>query len=156
MHRTVKVGILDSKPAEVNGTKSKSLRYRHVKRACKQKKSRERKLPYSALNSFILVFSVTILRPLTCAKSYATIADRKSANSKGAMNGKNKFKESCARRQKRQPIPKRFSGDGSAPPRFLFGFSCCSCCLFRGVCLAAAPEREARRFVVRRQPHHNA
>ena len=26
MHRTVKVGILDSKPAEVNGTKSKSLR----------------------------------------------------------------------------------------------------------------------------------
>ena len=30
------------------------------------------------------------------------------------------------------------------------------CLLFRGVCLAAAPEREARRFVVRRQPHHNA
>ena len=65
------------------------------------------------------MFSATILRPLTCAKSYATLADRKSANSKGAMNGKNKFKESCARRQKRQPIPKRFSGDGSAPPRFL-------------------------------------
>ena len=61
-----------------------------------------------------------------------------------------------ARRQKRQPIPERFSGDGSAPPRFRFGFPFCSCCLFRGVCLAAAPEREARRFVVRRQPHHNA
>ena len=30
------------------------------------------------------------------------------------------------------------------------------CLLFCGVCLAAAPEREARRFVVRRQPHHNA
>ena len=29
------------------------------------------------------------------------------------------MKESIARRQKRQPIPKRFSGDGSAPPRFL-------------------------------------
>ena len=29
------------------------------------------------------------------------------------------MKESYARRQKRQPIPKRFSGDGSAPPRFL-------------------------------------
>ena len=27
--------------------------------------------------------------------------------------------ESHARRKKRQPIPKRFSGDGSAPPRFL-------------------------------------
>ena len=35
-------------------------------------------------------------------------------------------------------------------------FPCCSGCLFHGVCLAAAPEREARRFVVRRQPHHNA
>ena len=43
-----------------------------------------------------------------------------------------------------------------APPRFRFGFSFYSCCLFRGVCLAAAPEREARRFVVWRQPHHNA
>ena len=31
-------------------------------------------------------------------------------------------KESCARRQKRQPIPERVSGDGSAPPRFRFGF----------------------------------
>ena len=32
------------------------------------------------------------------------------------------MKESHARRQKRQPFPKRFSGDGSAPPRFRFGF----------------------------------
>ena len=48
------------------------------------------------------------------------------------------MKESIARRKKRQPIPKRVSGDGSAPPRFRFGFPCCSCCLFRGVCLAAA------------------
>ena len=32
------------------------------------------------------------------------------------------MKESHARRQKRQPIPKRVSGDGSAPPRFRFGF----------------------------------
>ena len=29
------------------------------------------------------------------------------------------MKESYARRQKRQPIPKRISGDGSASPRFL-------------------------------------
>ena len=34
--------------------------------------------------------------------------------------------------------PKRVSGGGSAPPRFRFGFPCCSCLLFRGVCLAAA------------------
>ena len=34
--------------------------------------------------------------------------------------------------------PKRVSGDGSAPPRFRFGFPFCSCCLFHGVCLAAA------------------
>ena len=48
------------------------------------------------------------------------------------------MKESHARRKKRQPIPQRVSGDGSAPPRFRFGFPFCSCCLFRGVCLAAA------------------
>ena len=50
------------------------------------------------------------------------------------------MKESIARRKKRQPIPRRVSGDGSAPPRFRFGFPCCSCLLFRGVCLAAASE----------------
>ena len=50
------------------------------------------------------------------------------------------MKESIARRKKRQPIPKRVSGDGSAPPRFRFGFPFYSCCLFRGVCLAAASE----------------
>ena len=32
------------------------------------------------------------------------------------------MKESIARRKKRQPIPKRVSGDGSAPPCFRFGF----------------------------------
>ena len=48
------------------------------------------------------------------------------------------MEESCARRKKRQPIPKRFSGDGSAPPRFRFGFPVILCLLFRGVCLAAA------------------
>ena len=44
------------------------------------------------------------------------------ANSRGVMNGKKPMIESHARRQKRQPIPKRVSGDGSAPPRFRFGF----------------------------------
>ena len=33
------------------------------------------------------------------------------------------MKESHARRQKRQPIPKRVSGDGSAPPRLSVWFS---------------------------------
>ena len=33
-----------------------------------------------------MVFSATILRPLTSAMSYATIADRKSANSRGATS----------------------------------------------------------------------
>ena len=63
------------------------------------------------------------------------------------------MKESYARREKRQPIPKRFSGDGSATAALSFGFV-----LFvrLRVRLASAPEREARRFVVRRQPHHNA
>ncbi len=51
------------------------------------------------------------------------------------------MKESYARREKRQPIPKRFSGDGSATAALSFGFV-----LFvrLRVRLASAPEREAR------------
>ena len=41
MHRTVKVKHLLYRSAEVNGTKTKSLRYRHVKRACKQKRAEQ-------------------------------------------------------------------------------------------------------------------
>ena len=40
--------------------------------------------------------------------------------------------------EKRQPIPKRFSGDGSAPPRLSVWFSALFLLPFRGVCLAAA------------------
>ena len=40
--------------------------------------------------------------------------------------------------EKRQPIPKRFSGDGYAPPRLSVWFSALFLLPFRGVCLAAA------------------
>ena len=82
MHRTVKVGILNGKPAEVNGTKAKSLRT-GLEMLTDSKRAGQGKLPYLALDSFIWVFSATILRPLTSARNYATIADRKSANSEG-------------------------------------------------------------------------
>ena len=49
------------------------------------KRAGQGKLPYLALDSFIWVFSATILRPLTSARNYATIADRKSANSEGLI-----------------------------------------------------------------------
>ena len=58
MHRTVNVGILNSKSAEVNGTKPKSLHCGLVKRACKQKKSRARKLSLLSSQSIYMgVFS---------------------------------------------------------------------------------------------------
>ena len=44
----------------------------------RQQKNREGFIPYSALKIFLWVFSATILRPLTSARNYATIADRKS------------------------------------------------------------------------------
>ena len=68
---------MEIQPAEVNGTKPKSLRTGR-EMLHKQQKSRAREFPYSALDSFIWVFSATILRPLTSARNYATIADRKS------------------------------------------------------------------------------
>ena len=71
------IGILNSKPAEVNGTKPKSLRTGR-EMPHRQQKSRARESPYSALKVLLWVFSATILRPLTSARNYATIADRKS------------------------------------------------------------------------------
>ena len=98
MHRTVRVGTLNSKSAEVNGTKPKSLRTGR-EMPHRQQKSRAREFPYSALKVFYRCFQQmtsamrestersgsTILRPLTSARNYATIADRKSANSEGNM-----------------------------------------------------------------------
>ena len=61
----------------------------------------------------------TILRPLTFARNYATIADRKRQNSKGICRGnKTNGRKLCAAGNT-EPVPKRISGDGSAPPRFL-------------------------------------
>ena len=56
MHRTVKVGILNGKPAEVNGTKAKSLRT-GLEMLTDSKRAGQGKLPYLALDSFIWVFS---------------------------------------------------------------------------------------------------
>ena len=60
------------------------------------------------------------------------------------------MKESRARREKRQPIPKRVSGDGSAAAALSFSFV-----LFLrwGVRLASAPACGSARVTVRRQPH---
>ena len=80
-------------------------------------------IPYLALKVFLWMFSATILRPLTSARNYATIACRKS-KFKRYNEMQKPMKESCAWRKKRQPLPKRVSGDGSAPPRLSIWFSC--------------------------------
>ena len=60
------------------------------------------------------------------------------------------MEESYARREKRQPIPKRVSGDGSATAALSFGFwSVCPCVRALGF---GARARSAR-VTVRRQPH---
>ena len=165
--------------AEVNGTKPKSLRA-SPEMPYRQQKSRARESPYSALNSFLWVFSATILRPLTSARNYATIADRKRQNSRGICHGnKTNERKLCAaakaaadpqadqrgrlraaalsRRRKLRfwaacfrnpPVLLRYvsSSQKIFALQIFFGspvslgFPCCSCCLFRGVCLAAAGE----------------
>ena len=62
-------------------------------------------------------------------------ADKATAIKRQNTENENQKIESLARRKKRQPIPERFSGDGSAPPRFRFGFFSQ---FLSGVCLAAA------------------
>ncbi len=56
MHRTVNISTLNSEPAEVNGTKTKSLRYGRVKCFIYSKKSRARKL--SLLSSKVVSMGV--------------------------------------------------------------------------------------------------
>ena len=73
----MEVGTLNSKSAEVNGTKPKSLRYRRINSPTDSKRARQGCNPYVAPKLFIWVFSATILRPLTSARNYATIADPK-------------------------------------------------------------------------------
>ena len=73
----MEVGKLNSKFAEVNGTK-KNVAYRSRKASQTAKEPGKDNFPYSALKFFLLVFSATILRPLTSARNYATMADRKS------------------------------------------------------------------------------
>ena len=75
-------------------------------------------------------------------EDYANLSLPKEAKFKRCRTIKTNERKPCAA-EKRQPVPQRVSGDGFAPPRFRFGFPFCSCCLFRGVCLAAA--RDASR-----------
>ena len=143
MHRTGNVGTLNSKPAEVNGTKPKSLRT-SPEMPHRQKKSRARNNPLlDSRNHLMGVFSndfaAVDFREELCYHSRP-----EKAKFKRYMEQERKpMKESHARRETRSRSPKRFSGDGSAPPRFLFGFPCCSGCPFRGVCLAAAARSAA-------------
>ena len=59
----------------------KIVAYRSRKASQTAKEPGKDNFPYSALKFFLLVFSATILRPLTSARNYATMADRKSTNS---------------------------------------------------------------------------
>ena len=136
MHRTVGVGTVYIKPAEVNGTKAKSLRT-SPEMPRRRQKSRARK--QSLLGSqFVYIgvlsddFAAVDVREELC---YHSRPKKQIQEVHGT--GIKPMKESIARRKKRQPSPERFSGDGSAPPRFRFGFRCRP---FRGVCLAAAGE----------------
>ena len=66
-------------------------------------------------------------------EDYANLSLPKEAKFKRCRTIKTNERKPCAA-EKRQPIPKRVSGDGSAPPRFRFGFPFIP---FRGVCLVA-------------------
>ena len=60
----------------------------------------------------------------------------KKGKLRGIMNSKNQRKKAL-RGEKAAADPKRFSGDGSAPPRLSVWFSALFLLSFRGVCLAA-------------------
>ena len=124
---------MEIQSAEVNGTKAKSLRT-SPEMPRRRQKSRARK--QSLLGSqFVYIgvlsddFAAVDVREELC---YHSRPKKQIQEVHGT--GIKPMKESIARRKKRQPIPKRVSGDGSAPPRFSICFFIAS---FRGVCLAA-------------------
>ena len=81
-------------------------------------------------------------------EDYANLSLPKEANSRGKHNGKTN-KEKGSHGGKAAADPERFSGDGSAPPRFLIWFS--ALFPFRGVCLSRW--REAAPLSYQRQAH---
>ena len=127
---------MEIQSAEVNGTKPKSLRTGR-QMPYRQQKNRARKqslLDSESLSLGVLSddFAAVDVREELCYHS----RPKKQIQE---VNGTAKpiMRKLCTA-EKAAADPERFSGEGSAPPRFRFDFPCCSCCLFRGVCLAAA------------------
>ena len=122
MHRTVNGKYFLSRLAEVNGTKTKSLRYGHVKRLLTKREPSKGKYLTRLQNVYMGVlsddFAAVDVREELCYHSLTEKAQIQEVHGTGIKP----MKESHARRQKRRPIPKRVSGDGSAPPRFRVGF----------------------------------
>ena len=73
MHKTGKVGILNSKPAEVNGEKTKSPLWGGERDAEGKKKTRQ-EIALLKQNGVLMAYSAEILRPLTSARSYANLS----------------------------------------------------------------------------------
>ena len=138
---------MEIQSAEVNGTKTKSLRYGRVKWLIKQKKSRARNFPL--LSSKVVSMGVL-------SDDFAAV-DVREELCYHSRSKKRKFKrrnerqkpmiESHARRKKRQPIPKRVSGDGSAPPHFRLVFRIVLVAFSRRVLGCGARQRAALVYV---------
>ena len=109
---------LSFRSAEVNGTKTKSLRtVREIPH--RQQKSQAR-IPQTLLGSQFVYIGVLSddFAAVDFRKDYANLSLPKEAKFKRCRTIKTNERKPCAA-EKRQPVPKRVSGDGSAPPRFL-------------------------------------
>lgn len=73
MHRTVKVGTMNSKPAEVNGEKTKSPLWGGERDVVGKKKTRQTSC-LVLVNGVLRANSAEILRPLTSARNYANLS----------------------------------------------------------------------------------
>ena len=62
-------------------------------------------------------FAAVDFREVLC---YHSLTEK--ANSRGKRNGKTNYEKAVRGGKSGSRSPKRFSGDGSAPPRFRFGF----------------------------------
>ena len=115
----MKVGILNSKSAEVNGTKTKSLRCGRIKRLINDKRAKQGKTPLldSQMVSMGVLsddFATVDVREELC---YHSLTEK--ANSRGKRNGKTNYEKAVRGGKSGSRSP---SGSaGTAPHRRAFG-----------------------------------
>ena len=114
----VKVSYYGYKVCGSQRDKAKIVALWACKTAFNKKSAEQGTSPYSALKVHYIGVLSDDFAAVDFREDYANLSLPKEAKFKRCRTIKTNERKPCAA-EKRQPVPKRVSGDGSAPPRFL-------------------------------------